>query len=186
MNTIALVKKLKDIDQDFEWYPTTQTMIDFIKKDMIKYFNEYEDQRTVLGHANVLDCGAGDGRVLKQLANGGKKYAIEKSKTLIDQMPNDLFIIGTDFFQSTLIDKSVDVVFSNPPYSEYTQWAQKIILESNAKMVYLILPKRWQGSNVINQAIESRQASFKIIGSSDFFDAERSARATVEIGRAHV
>lgn len=181
MNTIAIVKKLKDVDQDFEWYPTTQTMIDFIKKDMINYFNKYEDQRTVLGHVNILDCGAGDGRVLKQLANGGKKYAIEKSKTLIDQMPNDLFIIGTDFFQSTLIDKSVDVVFSNPPYSEYTQWAQKIILESNAKMVYLILPKRWQGSNVINQAIESRQASFKIIGSSDFFDAERSARATVDI-----
>ncbi len=75
-----------------------------------------EEVGTFLSHVNVLDCGAGDGRVVKELSNGGKMYAIEKSQKLIKQMPDDLFIIGTDFFQSTLIDKEVQVIFCNPPY----------------------------------------------------------------------
>lgn len=177
----ALVKELKSLDQDFEWYPTSAAMINVIKKDMVKYFNEYGDRKTVLSSVNVLDCGAGDGRVCAQLANGGKKYAIEKSKKLIETMPADIFIVGTDFFQSTLIDKEVDVIFCNPPYSEYIQWAQKVILESNSKMVYLILPQRWDKSLLIEEAIKKREAKYKIIGSDNFLDAERSARAKIDI-----
>jgi len=183
----ALVAELKELDQDFEWYPTTQAMINIVKKDMIKYFNnsdynhETKKADVTPSWVDVLDCGAGDGRICTQLANGGKKYAIEKSKKLIETMPDDVFIVGTDFFQSTLIDKEVDVIFCNPPYSEYIQWAQKIILEANSKMVYLILPQRWSGSNVIKKAIKSRKATYTKIGSDNFLDAERSARATVDI-----
>jgi len=177
----ALVKELKGLNEDFEFYPTTQAMINVIKKDMVKYFNNYEEGKTVLSHSAVLDCGAGDGRVCGQLANGGKKYAIEKSKRLIEAMPDDVFIVGTDFFQSTLIDKEVDVIFCNPPYSEYIQWAQKVIREANSKMIYLILPQRWADSADIKKAIESRKATYTIIGSDNFLDAERSARAKIDI-----
>src|SRR6056297_1509881 len=146
--TVATVQKLKDQGEDFEWYPTTDAMINVIKTDMLNHFHDYDgpyDRKIkVPVPVNVLDCGAGDGRVVSELANGGKKYAIEKSPTLIDLMPEDIFMIGTEFFQSTLIDKKVKILFSNPPYSEFIQWAEKIILEANASMIYLILPTRWQ------------------------------------------
>jgi len=177
----ALVTELKAMNQDFEWYPTTQPMIGCIKKDMIQYFNTYENRQSVLSTPSVMDCGAGDGRVTTQLANGGKKYAIEKSKRLIKEMPNDIFIVGTDFFNTTLIDKKVDVIFCNPPYSEYMQWAHKIIMEANSSMIYLILPSRWQGSSYLEKALAKRKAKWKVIGSYDFLNAERQARATVDI-----
>lgn len=136
MTVAAVVRELKDRSEDFEWYPTTDTMVDIIKSDMLNYFHDYEgpwDKKVkILSRIDVLDCGAGDGRVLSKLSNGGNKYAIEKSKTLINLMPEDIFIIGTDFFQSTLIDKKVKVLFCNPPYSEYAQWAEKIITEANS------------------------------------------------------
>jgi len=187
MNSALLVKELKKLDQDFEWYPTNQRMIDCVKGDMIKYFHssdynyDLKKSETFLKRVDVLDCGAGDGRVVKELANGGKKYCIEKSQRLIKQMSDDSFIIGTEFFQSTLIDKKVDVIFCNPPYSEYVHWAQKIILEANSKMAYLIIPKRWQGSAEIEKALKKRKATWKIIGTDNFLDAERAARAQVDI-----
>lgn len=185
MTVAAVVRELKDQSEDFEWYPTTDEMINVVKADMLKYFYDYEGphDKKIKVHipVNVLDCGAGDGRILDKLANGGDKYAIEKSRTLIDLMPEDVFIIGTEFFQSTLIDKKIKVLFCNPPYSEYTQWAEKIILEANASMVYLILPTRWQESEPIKDALKLRDAECKIIHTTDFMNAERSARATVDI-----
>ncbi len=185
MTTTLIVKELKELDQDFEWYPTTQGMIDVIKSDMMKYFYNWDGpsdaKKMVLARSNVLDCGAGDGRVAEQLANGGQKYVIEKSQRLTEQMPADLFIVGTEFFQSTLIDKKVDVIFCNPPYSEYVQWTEKIILEANAKMIYLIIPQRWQGNKGLTDALKAREATWQIIGSDNFLDAERRARATVDI-----
>lgn len=183
--TVATVQKLKDQGEDFEWYPTTDAMINVIKTDMLNHFHDYDgpyDRKIkVPVPVNVLDCGAGDGRVVSELANGGKKYAIEKSPTLIDLMPEDIFMIGTEFFQSTLIDKKVKILFSNPPYSEFIQWAEKIILEANASMIYLILPTRWQGSESIKEALKLRDAECKIIHTTNFMNAERSARATVDI-----
>jgi len=185
--TKQLIKELKDTDSDFEFYPTTTNMINVIKKDMMKYFGSsnynYETLKSeiTLSGVAILDCGAGDGRVCTELANEGTKYAIEKSKRLIDAMPDDVFIVGTDFFQSTLIDKKVDVVFCNPPYSEFIPWAEKIILESNAKIIYLILPQRWTESDVIKKAIERRKATHAVIGSGDFLNAERAARASIDI-----
>ena len=185
MTVAAVVRELKDQNEDFEWYPTTDEMINVVKTDMLKYFYDYKGphDKKIKVHipVNVLDCGAGDGRVVAELANGGEKYAIEKSQTLIDLMPEDIFIIGTEFFQSTLIDKKVKVLFSNPPYSEYTQWAEKIIIEANASMIYLILPTRWRESESIKDALKLRDANCKIIHTTNFMNAERSARATVDI-----
>jgi hypothetical protein len=68
----AIVTALKNADSDFEFYPTTQAMIDRIKSDMIQHYNTYEDQHTVLSCVNVLDCGAGDGLHAKLRMGGGR------------------------------------------------------------------------------------------------------------------
>lgn len=173
MNTRAMVNKLKEEDQDFEWYPTTNEMLETIKKDLEEELSD---------HSSILDCGAGDGRALKYLTEGDK-YAIEKAEPLLYSMSKEIFIVGTDFDQQTLIDKKVDVVFSNPPYSAYAEWAIKIIKEANASTIYLIIPDRWKDNVTLNDVIESREAKTKVIGSFDFLKADRAARAKVDIIR---
>lgn len=166
MNQVSV---LKEQGQDFEWYPTTKEIIAAIKKPL-----------HMGDHDSVLDCGAGDGRVLDALTDG-YKYAIEKSVPLIQAMPADAVIVGTDFHQATLIDKKVDVVFCNPPYSEYETWAAKIISEAFAKTIFLVVPTRWETSPSIAAAIKKRGAKTTIIGTFDFLNAERQARAVVNV-----
>jgi len=165
---------LKESGEDFEWYPTTNEMISVVF-------------RSCGNISSVLDIGAGDGRVLvmleKLLKKNVKKYAIEISQVHIENMPPDISIVGTDFRRQTLIDKKVDVVFCNPPYSEYEEWAAQIIKEANAKKIYLIIPKRWTNSALIKQAIKQREAKEKVLWSGDFADAERQARGAVDIVR---
>ncbi len=185
MTTLAeTLRQLKDADQDFEWYPTTDEMIDAV-------FWKCGD----LG--SMLDIGAGDGRVLERIdklvhlrasKESGQhynccihKYAIEKAPIHIERMPPDISIVGTDFVLQTLIDKKVDVVFCNPPYTEYEGWATKIIKEANAKFVFLILPDRWTGSKLIEEAIKQRGAVSRVVWSGDFSNADRQARARVDI-----
>jgi len=169
MNAIATVKKLKDNDQDFEWYPTTNEIIENVKKYLGKDHN-----------GSVLDTGAGDGKVLAALTSG-TKYAIEKSKILIDMLDKDIFVIGTDFLQQTLIDKEVDVIFCNPPYSQYELWMNKIISEANAKRIFLVVPERWENSDEIKATIKKRDAHVHTIGNFDFCNAERQARCKVAV-----
>ena len=54
--TRQLVVSLKEANQDFEWFPTTLEMIAAVKKRMPE------------GANSIMDIGAGDGRVLKWLA----------------------------------------------------------------------------------------------------------------------
>lgn len=121
----------------------------------------------------------------ERLANRVKitKYmAIEKSQTLIDAMPNDVFVVGTEFNENTLIDKRADVVFCNPPYSQYAQWTERIIKEANADYIYLVIPQRWGANKSIMQALKARKASVKLVGSFDFLNSEdRKARAKVSL-----
>lgn len=181
---------LKEAGQDFEWYPTTSDMIDAV-------FNAVGDI------SSMLDIGAGDGRVLERIdkltrqryefdkssdkysnthyRHSIDKYAIEKSPIHIENMPPDICIVGTDFLLQALIDKEVDAIFCNPPYSEYESWAVKIIKEANAGQIFLILPSRWAESPIIKQAIKLRGAADRIIWAGDFLDSERAARAKVDI-----
>ena len=46
-----------------------------------------------------------------------RKYGIEKSDIIVKKLREDIMLIGSDFEQQTLIDKEVDLIFSNPPYS---------------------------------------------------------------------
>lgn len=167
MNKAALLREVRQFG-DFEWYPTTDEIIQVVKS------------RIKDSGSSVLDVGAGDGRVLTALTSGDK-YAIEKSKPLIAALPADVFIIGTEFHEQTLLDKRVDYIFSNPPYSEYEVWAEKIILEAQAEFVYLVLPQRWNKSTLIDDAINARKGHCEVIYSTDFLSADRQARVMVDV-----
>lgn len=177
-STKQLVALIQSTDQDFEWYPTTDAILQAIKTDLDgpdMVFDNHESP-------SVLDCGAGDGRSLVALTNGAR-YAIEKSRPLLQQMDRSIFIVGTEFREQTLIDKKVDVIFCNPPYKEYEDWMVKIVREGNAKFAYFVVPTRWRENSLIEAALNSRDAKCTAIGSFDFQNAERKARARVDILR---
>lgn len=191
----SLLNTIKDFAEDHEWYPTTDEQIQCVYRKI--------KELDVRGYS-ILDIGAGNGKVFDVLAQLGKNdplqdqyskvlpcdcYAIEKSKPLIDALPSHVFLVGSDFYEQTLIDKKVSVIFSNPPYSDYSQWATKVIKEANAPFVFLVLPKRWVFDQSIQEAIRTRKPSMKddklgyeILGSFDYLNAEdRKARARVDV-----
>ena len=177
MGGTNIIKQVANTENDFEWYPTTDEIISAIKNDIENdgYFSHHQSP-------SILDCGAGDGRVLRALTDGNK-YAIEKSTPLLDLLDSDIFVVGTEFNHQTLIDKKVDIVFSNPPYSQYADWAVKIITEANAGIVYLVIPDRWERNKFISDALTARDAEAHVIGGFDFLNADRSARANVHVIR---
>lgn len=152
---------------------------------------------------SILDIGAGNCKVfstIKEISqslvkegNGheethsdcimlSKYMAIEKSQQLIDAMPHDVFIVGTEFDENTLIDKRADVVFCNPPYSQYAQWSERIIKEANADYVYLVIPQRWGANRSMRAALKARNAKVSVVGTFDFLNSEdRKARAKVSL-----
>ncbi|WP_318521176.1 DUF4942 domain-containing protein [Photobacterium leiognathi] len=186
--TNQLVRAIKENNQDLEWYPTTQEIVDLIASDINKKFSIkfecYCDEPEPSYHRSmsILDCGAGDGRVLEALTFG-KKFAIEQSTILQQAMNKEIFVIGTDFKCQTLMDKPVDVIFCNPPYSEYDMWAEKIIREGHAEFAYLVIPHRWEMNQPIQLAIADRKAEVESIGLVDFYGADRKARAVVDVLR---
>jgi Icc-related predicted phosphoesterase len=175
-----LINELKENNQDFEFYPTTKEIIEKIYYDLSA--DIYREQ-----NFSCLDIGSGNGNFFNKFNGVGDKakitdkFAIEKSEILISEMASDIIIVGVDFWQNTLIDKKVNFIFCNPPYSEFESWSEKIIKEGNAKTIYLVIPERWKNSGGIKEALKLRKAEATSIGSFDFLDAERQARAKVEI-----
>jgi hypothetical protein len=199
-----LIEKVKVAGQDFEWYPTSKAMLQVVAKDILAELDNPNREDGSRGYS-ILDIGAGNGSALNILCeltkNDGQKYAIEKSKILIDSLPADVFVVGTDFHQQTLIDKKVDVVFCNPPYSEYEQWMRRIVSEANCGLVYLVVPQRWKGNKAIADMIAKRcgeivgadedddrfayqrmRGECAVLDSMSFEDSEfRQARAQIDI-----
>lgn len=175
-----LIENLKENNQDFEFYPTTKEIVEKIYYDLSK--NNFGEE-----NYSCLDIGSGNGNFfnkfneIKGKASIRNKYAIEKSEILISKMAADIVVVGADFWGNTLIDKEVSFIFCNPPYSEFEGWSEKIIKEGNAKSIYLVIPERWKNSGAINEALKLRKATAESLGSFDFLDAERAARAQVEI-----
>ena len=157
-----LIQTLKETGQDQEFYPTTNEIIFALAGKLGTY-----------SKISILEVGAGNGKVFKKLEEFNpnlqmEKFAIEQSEILIGQLPADVVILGTDFWNQSLIDKQVDVIFSNPPYSEFVEWSEKLIKEAFAKKIYLVIPTRWSESIEIKEAIKSRNGAASIVGSFDF------------------
>jgi hypothetical protein len=186
------LQEVKAAGQDFEWYPTTREMLKVVAQDIRLELDQYGREKLSF---SLLDVGAGNGsaiRMLRELTkSSGDDYAIEKAKMLIDAMPSNIFIIGTDFHQQALIDKRVDVLFCNPPYSEYQEWVRRIVAEANADLVYLVVPERWKNDGACMKILRQRcgveddqHDSYKVLASMSFEDSEfRRARANVDVVR---
>jgi hypothetical protein len=177
----AVVRELRGQNEDHEWYPTTEKMLEVIRADIRAEYGNSCRPDDEYPAVSVLDAGAGDGRALVALAGRGRKLSIEKSMTLVRMQPDDVIPVGTDFWQVALEDKAAQILFSNPPYSEYAAWAEKLIRCANASFVYLIVPVRWSENAAIRRALELRQATASTLFTTDFLDAERAARARVDI-----
>lgn len=216
MGTSTLIKQLKEAGQDFELYPTTREMIRCIWEHRRE--SPYCPKRGN-NFGSVLDIGCGTCNFKRyvdefnepfiKVSDRGDRYeykdtskcttiyqyyVMEKSRILLDQLDAETIVLGTDFHSNTLIDKPVDTIFCNPPYSEYEDWTARIIRESVCASIYLIIPQRWKNSEKIKLALETVKTPYnrysntfndkdkvKVIGSFDFMDAERAARAKVDI-----
>lgn len=194
-----LIKEQKENGEETEFYPTTQNMVNTIAK----YLNEHS-----LNDINkILDIGCGNGCFFDKLdkadcyrnsnapfdseernrkIHNPDKYGIEKSLYLLNNCPDDITILGTDFYQNNLIDKPVDLIFCNPPYSDYKTWMKKIIAEGNSNSIVMIVPSRWSDDESVKKIIDERNFEYEIIGNDNFLDAERRARAFVDIVYIHV
>lgn len=174
-----LLAQLKSEGQDFEFYPTTDEII----SALIRSIGRTERN----GFHSFLDIGAGNGKVLKAVKDRAvftELYAIEKSIPLCKLLDDSVFIVGTEFHEQSLMAKKVDITFCNPPYSEFEEWAVKIIRESSSRFVYLVLPVRWKESRHISDALKYREAKTIVSGDFSFEDAEdRTARAIVHLIR---
>ena len=192
MTVNQLVKEQHRQGEETEFYPTTEKIVNCVAKWIATKGGEVN---------SILDIGCGNGNFFDKLDktdffNSGnygdknynsklskyyKKYGIEKSAILAEQLPEDVILLGSDFYTNTLIDKAVDCIFCNPPYSDFETWAEKIILEGNADKIVLIIPNRWQKNERIKSALEKRKYNAEVIGTFDFSDGERVARCTVDV-----
>lgn len=180
--TTKLVEILKDNNQDHEYYPTTKEMI----YPIYRYYMSHLQHKTT---TNKLDIGAGTCNFQKYFNEFcTEEYhkikslqVIEKSSILIERLPKDTIVIGTDFDATTLHDKSIDLIFCNPPYSEYVNWTCRILHETIADNVFMVIPKRWNENSEIMAIIDKMNVTYEILGSFDFLEADRRARAYVDV-----
>lgn len=185
---IPLVSVLKESAQDFEFYPTTHEIIDRLVADLTYLRDErFTDYGRV---ESVLDIGAGSGKVLcalREKAELRSLYAIEKSTILCERMDPDIFIVGTEFQEQSLVSKQVDLTFCNPPYSQFEEWVVKVVRESASRLLYLVIPERWGNSSAIADALRYREAVTQVVGHFDFLESEdRAARAKVHLLRVEL
>lgn len=195
MSVSKIVETLKAGGEDFEWYPTTQEIVDCLAE---RIFTEssYRPGEFSCDYSSVLDIGCGNGSFFEKIdrtrpvqMNREKdfgcgiyhRYGIERSPALCEQIPDSIVLLGSDFNEQTLIDKRVDLIFCNPPYSEYEAWAEKIVMQGNCKAIALVIPYRWKSSLRISFALKKRRMVAEVLGSFDFLNAERRARAKVDL-----
>ena len=178
MTANQLVLKQHNANEETEFYPTTQEIINKVADHIIA------NNRSI---SSILDIGCGNGNVFTKLNNTDlasyqfNKYGIEKSIILTEELPEDIIILGTNFYEQNLIDKHVGIIFCNPPYSDYENWCEKIIKQGNADYIYLVIPRRWKSSKKIDNALKKRKFQAIELGTYDFENAERRARVTVDL-----
>jgi predicted RNA methylase len=169
----SLLQTVIAAGEDFEWYPTTAQMIAAVARRLPTDFK------------SLMDIGAGDGRVLVALAAKSDRdpelFAIERSHLLLQAQPEAVTPVGVDFYEQNLSTLPVDFIFSNPPYSQFEAWAERIIATAFTQLAYLVLPRRWKESAAITEALSKRKATARVIHEDTFQHAERPARAVIDI-----
>ena len=201
MSVNQLVLELKENNQDFEFYPSSREMLWKIYEVMDNgakildigcgncNFKKYAEEYDKLQEQKYLqDIDKYNKKLINRYPDRpckliSKYYVIEKSKILINKFDKDVIVLGTDFKQTLLIDKKADVYFCNPPYSEYVEWTTRILADGNFKEAFLIIPQRWKDNEQINRVIEKYKITSNVLGSFDFLEAERQARAKVDVIR---
>lgn len=202
-----LVMDLKQNEQDFEFYPTTDEMLAVIspymsheqvldigcglcgfkkfmdKRSKIEWENYYSEQKRKEREAELRGERHYYNKSSSDFYKIDKYFVMEKSKILLEKLDEDAICLGTDFIASTLIDKKVSTIFCNPPYSEFKEWTKKIITEGNYKQAFLVIPQRWKDDKEINLLLETYRTEAEVIGSFDFLEADRVARAKVDVIR---
>ena len=201
------VKTLMLNNEDFEWYPTTPEIMEAMKKDLWKYLREHErdyntrreekiyintfyDQAFNKGKkterleiGSFLDIGAGDGRVL-DFFDAHKKYGIEIARAQADDLiRRGVFIIGRNYYDVSLCGQYYSLIFSNPPFSQFGRWVNKILGDCNFCVLYLVMPVRWQNQEEITREMKRYEAA--IVGEFDFSEADREARGKVHLVRVN-
>lgn len=191
-STLSIVQDLKNANQDFEWYPTTTEQIKSVTDDINSLRENFDFKERYKESIKVLDVGAGDGRVLQAIKDSLNDddfnidtYAIEKSTIHTSTYRSkNITLLGTEFNQINFISKSCNICFVNPPYSEFSYWLQTLIRHLNFNLLYAVVPQRWIDDKGIKDAMEYRGIKFtKVLLESDFLNAERAARAKVNIVR---
>jgi hypothetical protein len=169
----ALLQQVKAAGEDFEWYPTTEEMIAAVAR------------RIPTSAGSIMDIGAGDGRVLLALAkrceDTPELFSIEKSMLLAQAQPESITPVGADFWEQNLRALRADYIFCNPPYSDFEAWVVKIIETAFTFKAFLVIPRRWKESAAIQRALTLRGATTKVIYEGTFENAERAARAVIDI-----
>lgn len=177
---MTILKNIQAANEDFEWYPTTNEIIQCFVGDVFKSVSSYR-------RFSVLDVGAGDGRVLTSIKTSSPSstcIAIEKSRVhSIGFEEKGIEFAGADFWECNLLSKSVDVVFCNPPYSEFGAWVNRILKELKSELYYFVIPERWEEQPWVKDTIHVRGLKYDILGEFNFLNAERVARCKVNLVR---
>jgi hypothetical protein len=201
-STAEKIRALEAAGSDFEWYPTTDEIINAMQQDILALFrkdiigtwqdhdNFYSNgyERNSYHIKTFLDVGAGDGRVFnsfKAMKNLSIDdiYGIELAQPFAEDLiqKDDVFLIGRDFFRTSLIDKYYSVIFSNPPYSKYMEWVVRLLQEANFVLMYLVIPVRWEDNQEI--MLHLKRYNVETVGEYDFIHGDRPARAHVNLVR---
>jgi hypothetical protein len=206
-NTASKIRALQTANEDFEWYPSTPEILEAMKNDLWKYLREHEHDYTKRREERIsintsyaqacgkgkktesieigtfLDIGAGDGRVL-DLFEADKKYGIEIARAQADDLiRRGIFIIGRNYWDVSLCEQYFSLIYSNPPFSQFERWVNKILVDCNFCVLYLLLPVRWKNQKEITRELERYEAT--VVGEFDFSDADREARGKVNLIRVN-
>jgi len=200
------VNQLKQNNEDLEWYPTTDEILCCMWDDLAKSVEDRDDRRSYSSDKDLqyrthysgeerpkllvdsfLDIGAGDGRVMLNIPERkydiviANTFGVEKATFHADNLINDgVWLLGRDYMNITLIDKKHNIVFSNPPYSIFKPWCEKLLNEVEAQYIYLVIPQRWKNDEHLSELIKNKGA-FEVVGSFDFTEGAREARAKVDL-----
>jgi hypothetical protein len=200
ISTDKKIQILKLADEDLEWYPTTPEIMEAMRKDIWKYLRIHEhhyaadrnkNEEVSIHHygsetltiSSFLDIGAGDGRVLDYF-KAHKSYGIEIARAQADDLiRKGVFIIGRNYWDVSLIEQEYGLIYSNPPFSVFARWVNKILTECNFRLLYLVMPIRWKNQEMITKELERYEAT--IVGDFDFSEADREARGRVNLVRVN-